>query len=88
MKSLSDRQAVIAMNQAGQSIRKISRILKISRKTIRRYSLRKGPLQVQKTSSMNPWRRWSVSCFSALRAIAVLVQKELGSMAIGCPIPV
>jgi hypothetical protein len=77
MKSVSDRAAVIAMNQAGQSVRKISRILKISRKTIRRILSGKAPLQVQKTSQYESLAPLVCELFQRLEGNAVLVQKEL-----------
>ena len=77
MKSLSDRQAVIAMNQAGQSIRKISRILKISRKTIRRILSGKAPTEVKKLSRYESLAPLVCELFQRFEGNAVLVQKEL-----------
>jgi len=77
MKSLSDRQAVIAMNQAGQSIRKISRILKISRKTIRRILSGKAPTEVKKLSRYESLAPLVCELFQRVEGNAVLVQKEL-----------
>ena len=77
MKSLYDRQAVIAMNQAGQSIRKISRILKISRKTIRRILSGKAPTEVKKLSRYESLAPLVCELFQRFEGNAVLVQKEL-----------
>ena len=77
MKTPTDRDTVIAMNQAGQSIRKISRILKMSRKTIRRILSGSAPTEVKKPSRYESLAPLVCELFNRFEGNAVSVQKEL-----------
>jgi hypothetical protein len=77
MKTPTDRDTVIAINQAGQSIRKISRILKISRKTIRRILSGNAPSEVKKPSRYESLAPLVCEQFHRLAGNAVSVQREL-----------
>jgi hypothetical protein len=80
MKTPADRDTVITMNQAGQSIRKISRILKISRKTIRRILSGSAPTEVKKPSRYESLAPLVCELFHRFEGNAVLVQKELAHL--------
>jgi transposase len=65
------------MNQAGQSIRKISRILKMSRKTIRRILSGSAPTEVKKPSRYESLAPLVCELFNRFAGNAVSVQNEL-----------
>ena len=52
MKTEADRQAVIALKAAGHSIRQIRKLLKMSRKTIRRILDGKAPTALNVPAAM------------------------------------
>lgn len=77
MRNLADRQAVIAMDAAGQSIRQISRIMKMSRKTIRRILTGNAPDQTERSSRYDELAPLVCELFARFAGNAVLIQNEL-----------
>lgn len=78
MRSQTDRQTVIAMHRAGQSSREIARVMKMSRKTIRRILAGHAPEQANRPSryeSLAPlvcrlYRQFAGNCVSIQNELA------------------
>jgi len=77
MRSQNDRQTVIAMHQAGQSIRQISRILKMSRKTVRRILAGNLPVGAKRPSRYESLAPLVCELFNRFAGNAVLIQSQL-----------
>jgi len=77
MKTQNERQTVIAMHQAGQSIRKISLLLKMSRKTIRRILSGQAADGLSRPSRYEPLTALIIDLYQRLEGNCVLIQSEL-----------
>ena len=77
MKTQSQRQTVIAMHQAGQSIRKISQLMKMSRKTIRRILTGQVPEGLSRPSRYEPLVPLVLELYQRFEGNCVSIQSEL-----------
>lgn len=77
MRSQSDRQTVIALKQAGQSIRQIGRTMKMSRKTVRRILAGKAPEPDRRPSQYESLAPLVCKLFNSLDGNCVLIRNEL-----------
>ena len=77
MRNTTDRQIVIAMHQAGQSIRGISRQMKMSRKTIRRILAGDAPERINRSSRYDPLAKLVCQLYQQFGGNCVMIQTEL-----------
>ncbi len=77
MRKPIDRQTVIAMHQAGQSIRQISGLMKMSRKTIRRILAGRAPETLNRQSRYEVLAPLICELYRRFAGNCVLIQNEL-----------
>lgn len=77
MRSEADRQTVIAMKEAGHSVRQISRILKMSRKTIRRILAGEAADRIRRPGRYDPLAALVCSLFAKTKGNVVRIQQLL-----------
>lgn len=77
MRSQTDRQTVIAMHQAGQSSREIARVMKMSRKTIRRILAGHAPEQANRPSRYEALAPLVCQLYRQFAGNCVSIQNEL-----------